>query len=314
MALERFFRFSRLAALTVCALLSCHGPKPEEIVVKIGETQITVGEVTRELNRRRDVYEPEAAQSNAQARNVKKSIVSELIDRRLLLAEATKQGLQVEPEELEIELRKYKSNYTELTFQKMLQERGFTPEEWADLKKENLLIQKFLRGQVALAPVSEDDLKKYYEGHVADYSIPESVHVRQIVTDTKDKAEAILRRLVQGENFAKLAGDLSLSPDRQKGGDLGFIHRGAFPREFEVCFSMKPGEISPIIPSLYGFHIFKILEKAPPRTQEFAEVRDKIEAELKDRAREDAVKKQIESLRAQAKVTINDKLLERIQL
>jgi parvulin-like peptidyl-prolyl isomerase len=245
---------------------------------------------------------------------VKKSILGELIDRKLLLKEAAQQGIQVEPEELALELRKYKSNYTELSFQKMLADKGFTPEEWADLKKENLLIQKYLQSAMGNAEISQEEMQKYYQEHPGEFEIPESVHVRQIVTNTKDKAEAILRRLTQGENFAKLASDLSLSPDREMGGDLGFIRRGTFPREFEICFSMRPGEISPIIPSLYGFHIFKILEKAPPRILEFAEVEVRIRDILQGRRREEFVRKQIESLRAKVVVEINERVLERVEI
>jgi parvulin-like peptidyl-prolyl isomerase len=77
---------------------------------------------------------------------------------------------------------------------------------------------------------------------------------------------------------------------------------------------MRPGEISPIIPSLYGFHIFKILEKAPPRILEFAEVEVRIRDILQGRRREEFVRKQIESLRAKVVVEINERVLERVEI
>ncbi len=302
-------------ALCVALFSACGRPKPEEILVRWNQTSITVADLTKELKRRRDIFRPEGAQSSSLAAEVRKTILSEMVDRKLLLQEAQKQGVQVEPEELAQEIRKYKSSYTELSFQKMLKERAFTQEEWVDIKKENLLIQKYLLGlNRAGVGQSDAELEKYYQEHLKEFQISESVHVRQIVTDTKEKAESILRRLQNGENFAKLAQDLSLSPDREKGGDLGFIKRGSFPREFEICFSMKPGEISPIIPSLYGFHLFKILEKAPARTLEFSEAREEIEIRLKDNAKEEFVKKHLEGLRAEAKIEINEKILERVEI
>ncbi|KAB2838502.1 hypothetical protein F9K50_09160 [bacterium] len=172
----------------------------------------------------------------------------------------------------------------------------------------------FIRHHTQAQEVTEEAVKKYYEEHLDQFKVPESVRVRQIVTDTKEKAESILRRLRQGENFAKLAKDLSLSPDRREGGDLGFIPRGSFPREFEVCFTMNPGEISPIIPSLYGFHLFKVIEKAPGRTQDLTEVSNKIFMQLKQRAREQYLKSLLERLRSQAKIEINRDVLERMTL
>jgi len=308
---DRGFLRYLLAALWVMG--GCAAPKPDDWVARWNQTAIVVADFSKELKRRHDVFLPDESQSKQRAQFVKRKILDDLIDRKLLLQEAQKQGIQVEPEELAQEIRKFKSNYTEISFQKMLKERDFTPEEWADLKRENLMITKYLES-LSPAEATAADVDAYYQAHSADFQVPESVHVRQIVTDTKEKAETILKRLQNGENFAKLAQDLSLSPDRNDGGDLGFIQRGSFPREFEVCFSMKPGEISPIIPSLYGFHIFKILEKAPPHALELEEVREKIELTLQQDRRQVFVKEHLKTVREQAKIEINEKILERVQI
>lgn len=284
-------------------------------IAEINGEPILAQELRQVLAREKEKYPAEKLGAGKEFLKIKEKTLNELIDRKLLLKEATAQGTYLSDEEFQEELRKYKSNYTELSFQKMLQERGMTNEEWLQLRRESFIVGKFLAQQnpdaKAAAPAA---VQKYYDEHIAQYQVPESVHVRQIVTDTKEKAESILRRLKQGENFAKLARDLSLSPDRSEGGDLGFIRRGSFPREFEVCFSMNPGEISPIIPSAYGFHLFKVLEKAPGRTLDLTEVSNKIYVQLREQSREEYLNTLLATLRSQANIRINREVLEKMPL
>lgn len=308
---------ARRCLIVVAALVfsACTRFDAEQTVGAVDGVAIPARELQQAIRREKEKFPPEKLNSRSEFLKVKEKVLNELIDRKLLLKEATAQGTFISEEEFQDELLKYKSNYTEATFQKMLEERGVSNEEWLQLRRESFIVAKFLaKSGTEAQEVTEEAVKAYYEAHPDEFKVPESVRVRQIVTDTKEKAESILRRLRQGENFAKLAKDLSLSPDRREGGDLGFIPRGSFPREFEVCFTMNPGEISPIIPSLYGFHLFKVIEKAPGRTQDLTEVTSKIFMQLKQRAREQYLKSLLERLRSQAKIEINRDVLERMTL
>jgi peptidyl-prolyl cis-trans isomerase C len=300
--------------LVVVLLSGCAKPKPDEIVAHVDDMEIHVGDILKDINREKDQYDPKSLKSSRLFLKIKQRVLDEIIDRKLLTREANRHGILVGEDELQNEIRKFKSHYTELTFQKMLQERQLSNEEWEELRRENYLVTKFLKEYFSNHEIGDEEIEKYYREHPEEFNIPESVRARQIVTDTKEKAEAILRRLRNGENFAKLARDLSLSPDRKQGGDLGFIQRGTFPREFEVSFTMNPGEISPIIPSLYGFHIFKVLEKAPAKTLSLEEVRDKIVSELTQAAHQQAAQDLLKNLRQNSHIQIDEKLLKRISL
>ncbi|HKY62763.1 MAG TPA: peptidyl-prolyl cis-trans isomerase [bacterium] len=296
-------------------LAACQKFDFSRTVATIDGEPVPAQELRRVLLREKEKYPPEKLGSGSEFVKIKEKTLNELIDRKLLLKEATAQGTYLSEQEFQEELRKYKSNYTELAFQRMLQERGMSNEEWLQLRRESFIVGKFLAQQNPEAKATTPAaVQKYYDEHLAEFQVPESVHVRQIVTDTKEKAESILRRLKQGENFAKLARDLSLSPDRSEGGDLGFIRRGSFPREFEVCFTMNPGEISPIIPSVYGFHLFKVLEKVPGRTLDLTEVSNKIYVQLKQQSREEYLNTLLAGLRSQAKIEINREVLEKMPL
>ncbi len=79
----------------------------------------------------------------------------------------------------------------------------------------------------------------------------------------REKLEGLLKRIRGGEDFAKLAGEYSQDPGSMKrGGELGFIQRGDFVREFEeVAFALKPGEISDIVQTQFGFHILQLIDR-----------------------------------------------------
>lgn len=294
---------------------SCSRPGPEEVLVRINHEEILVGDLQKEVSREKGNYPPEVFKNKKAFLKIKKRILEEMIDRKLLLEEALSKGTYVGEEELQKELELFKNQYTEMSFQDVLRKAGVSPEEWTTLKKENLIIKRYLDRVAALShPITPEMVKSYYEQNLDSFRRPESVRVRQIVTDSKEKAESILRRLQNGENFAKLARDLSLSPDRKQGGDLGYIVKGSFPREFEVCFSMNPGEVSPIIPSPYGFHIFKVLEKSPEKLLALNEVEAQITLELKRKWREEERKKLLEELKGRKKILINDSILERVTI
>jgi peptidyl-prolyl cis-trans isomerase SurA len=79
----------------------------------------------------------------------------------------------------------------------------------------------------------------------------------------REKLEGILKRVRNGEDFATLAGEFSEDPgSKKRGGELGFIQRGDFVREFEeVAYALKPGEISDIVQTQFGFHIIQLIDR-----------------------------------------------------
>lgn len=144
---------------------------------------------------------------------------------------------------------------------------------------EQILIQYLIEKEIVEKTVlSEDEIRSYYEEHKEDYWMDEEIHALNILTETEEEANDALNKLNEGIDFSTLAQDISTAASASKGGDIGFIKKGTFATEIEEeIFNLSPGEISNVISTEKGFHIFKIIDKKLARFIEFDEVKDTIE-------------------------------------
>jgi len=154
--------------------------------------------------------------------------------------------------------------------------------------------------------VAEDELKTYYEEHRKNYHEEKAVHARHIlfrvnpyasaeeVEAVKNKAQEILKLARAGQDFATLAKNYSEDPgSAENGGDLGYFTQSQMIKEFaDAAFAMKPGEISDLVRTIFGFHIIKVEDVRPERYISFDEVKDSIKKTLTEhKARDKAYAK-----------------------
>jgi len=154
-----------------------------------------------------------------------------------------------------------------------------------------------------LKPVADADVEKYYAANLKEFEAPRQArgsHILARVAETggseaEDKAKAkiadAIRRARAGEDFAKLAKELSEDPgSAPKGGDLGLVSQGEMVPQFEqALFKLKKGEISPEpVRTPFGFHAIKVLEVREggrkPLKEVAGQIRDRLAAEAADRA------------------------------
>ena len=157
---------------------------------------------------------------------------------------------------------------------------------------------------------TEADLRRAYDEQRDRFRLPERLKVRHILLTTtgkpaseapsiQAKAEDLLRKIRAGANFAELAKTYSEDPgSARNGGDLGFIERGQMVKNFEeAAFALKPGEISNVIKTEYGFHILQLMEKQEARVRPFEEARAELAAEAQRQLVYDRMQQAIENLR-----------------
>ncbi|HEX4227693.1 MAG TPA: peptidyl-prolyl cis-trans isomerase [Bryobacteraceae bacterium] len=156
------------------------------------------------------------------------------------------------------------------------------------------------------AKVTDAQLQQLYNTNLDSYRLPERVHVRHILIMTqgkspeekaklKAKAEDVLSQLKKGADFATLAKKDSEDPgSAAKGGDLGWIARGQTVPQFEqAAFSQKPGDLSGVVESSFGYHIIQVLEHQAAHLQTFDEVKPQLMAQMQKQVGTEDLKRAI---------------------
>lgn len=170
----------------------------------------------------------------------------------------------------------------------------------AKFDKDHIPDQKLVDAQVRAAYLANKD----------KYLAPEQAHVAHILIANQDeaKAKAQIEKLRQeaasGADFAKLAKDNSSDTSSAlKGGDLGLVPRGQTAPEFEAAaFALgKPGELSQVVKTQFGYHIIKLIEKKPARTMALDEVKPQLEKQYIQQAIQQARTAEVEKISEKTK-------------
>jgi len=250
-------------------------------------------------------------------------ILAKIVDSRMFIAQADKVGVKVAPEEVQASLEKMKSGFgDEAKFKEFMDSRGFTDQSLEEEMKKGMRIRALLDQEVATKiVVGEAEAKQFYDSNQDKFEARERVHASHILAmahnpedkeedaRAKAKAEAILAKLKGGADFAETA--KAESDDKgsgANGGDLGFFAQNDMVPEFgEAAFAMKPGEVSGLVKSQFGYHIIKVHDKKPAGKIPFEEVRDNITQRLKMTRSNEAVMDYIDKLYTDMAVKVIDK-------
>jgi parvulin-like peptidyl-prolyl isomerase len=281
---------------------------------------IVNGEIITEFDIRRQVAEAfhiaREKYGDIGLRQKEREIVSngidELIDRKILVLEAKK--LLLANPEIEEAVEKNVDAFIKgaveevgslYKFYEMAHKQGINPLKKRTELKEDLLIEEIMRENVyRKIIISPKRIKRYYQEHTDEFTREGSLGFRQILIkfsgyetreDAKSATEDILNRLENGEEFEGLAKEHSRGPHSDKGGLWESDEVKDFRKDLVAKISkLKEGEISPIIDSSLGHHIFKIEEITPTQTLTFQQAQSEIRNML---FREEFVKKRKEYLK-----------------
>jgi peptidyl-prolyl cis-trans isomerase C len=161
------------------------------------------------------------------------------------------------------------------------------------------ILMEALLSKAAKDAVTDEAIKKTYDEAVKKVPPQEEVHARHILLDNEADAKKAYDRVKAGEDFAKVAKEMSKDPGATDGGDLGWFTRDRMVKEFaDAAFALKPGDISQPVKSQFGWHVIKLedrREKAPPSLDQ---VKPQIASYLAQQAQQDTITK----LRAAAKI------------
>ena len=151
-----------------------------------------------------------------------------------------------------------------------------------------LVDQASLRAKLEVASA---DIERYYREHAAEFKEEEQVRARHILVAVNDqqtdgqaqqKIATARERLAKGEDFGKLAGELSDDPgSKTRGGELGFFGRGRMLKEFEdAAFAAPAGEVVGPVKTSFGYHLLQVEERRAAGGRPRAEVSQQIKLRL----------------------------------
>jgi len=179
----------------------------------------------------------------------------------------------------------------------------------------NAIIDKEVRDKIQ---VTEDEIKKFYDSNPQYFNQPPQVRASHILVqvpkDADDKVKAEKKviidkareRVVNGEDFAKVASEVSEDPgSKGQGGDLGFFGHGQMVKPFEEsAFGLKSNEVSEVVTTPFGYHVIKQTESRPASTAALDQEKEKIEKFLTQKEVQEGVMAYVETLKKDAKIEV----------
>ena len=243
---------------------------------------------------------------------------SALIDMELQYQDALAKGQKLSDAELDAEIDKLKERFrAKGSFEKLIASAGFTEASFRRFVERKILADRF-KTQVVdqKAQVTDAQVKEFYETNKARYFKPAEFRASQILlkvdpasteeekAKVREKAEVILKKLRAGADFAEMAEKESNDRSSLNGGDIGSFHAGETVAEFEAALkTLKVGELSELVETLYGYHIIKLTDRREPRQLTYEEMREKIKAQLTNQEKDRLFKQWMDELRTKAKIS-----------
>jgi peptidyl-prolyl cis-trans isomerase C len=165
--------------------------------------------------------------------------------------------------------------------------------------RDKALLDEYLDREVKKA-VTPEASRKLYDDTVKGITPEAEVRARHILVENEDDAKAAKARVAKGEDFAKVAAELSKDPgSKDDGGDLGFFSKDRMVEPFaEAAFKLEPGQVSDPVKSQFGWHVIRVDEKRNKPVPGFEEMREQVETYLGRKTQQELIL----ALRQKAKI------------
>ena len=294
-------------------------PADDLVVAKVSGESITEKQVLSTIDQmaRQKQMTPDQAQNKNTL--LFQDAVDNLVIQVMLKGEVKQQNITVEKAKVDQQFQEISKRFSAPgEFQKAMEKQGVTEAGLRKNIEENLGFQQVLEQAVKDTPAPSDaEIKKFYDEHPQPFAVSDQVHAAHILLRTqanstpeqkaeiKKKLEDIRadiesKKITFAEAAAKNSQDPSNAP---KGGDLGFFGRGQMVKPFEdAAFSTKPGELSPVIETQFGYHLIQVIEFKPAHQRSLDEAKEQIKQYLMQNAKQAAAQKYLNDLKGKAKV------------
>lgn len=295
---------------------------PQGVAVDVNGEKIMLADVARMQNAYVASLDPNAKPTAQDLAEVRKQILDNLIDVRLLSQEARRRNIVVKPEEGDKAVAAFKENFrNDKEFTEWMANEGKTEADVRKVITDELVLRQLSKVLTADIIISNDDIATYYNANKVKFKIPEGVKAHHILlainpgapADEKERVRKraldLIKQLKSGSDFATLAKANSDDPgSKEDGGDLGAFTRGQMVKPFEdAAFGATAGQIVGPVETQFGFHIIKVDEKLPERYVPLAEVQKNpdIKAFLLHEKVQERLDQTVATLRTKSKITMS---------
>ncbi|KAK3575751.1 hypothetical protein CHS0354_030083 [Potamilus streckersoni] len=251
--------------------------RQEETIAEVNGTRLKLTDFSNYIKLFR-MDHPEIADLTTFPKDLYARMADQFVNQHLLLQEASRRSVQVDGDAFKIFANTLSAGYPEEEFDGLLKSLALTQEEWNKYARDMYLISNLVKNEVEnRIIISDSDIKEYISEHPDILKIPAQYELQQILVQESALAELILKDLRRGASFSEYVYKYSISPDKVNEGNMGLISLGLLPEDIEkAVFALKkPDEMTPIIKSNLGYHIFKLISVAPGKTLTEKDVKDK---------------------------------------
>ena len=254
--------------------------------------------------------------------DIEQEVIDRLITIELMYQDAKKRGIQVDEAKVDQDLINFSTSFqTEEEFNDFLKKNSIDMTIVKEQFSKKVVLQQYHRELLQelkkKIEVSPEESEAFYKANLEKFAFPEQVkasHILIKLNKDADKAaeklaltsiEDIRKKVLGGEDFAKLAEEYSQGPSSSRGGDLGFFSKKQMVKPFaDAAFALKIGEISEVVKTSFGYHIIKLMERKAAGTTPYEEVKDKINDYLMQAELDQAQRDYNRLLRENAKVEV----------
>ncbi len=251
---------------------------PPNVLARVGNWTITNDEFNERLQALKKML-PEYDIKDKQSRAM---VLEELLRQQLLVEEAEQTGLAND--------KKIKMAVEEF--------------------RRTLIVREAAQRLTKDITVSEEEAKEFYEKNKDALVEPPKWHVREIVFDSQEKANAVLIEILKGVDFVEMVKQHSIGKSAKDEGDLGFITDVPFSQMANPLLSLEPGDVSNVFKGPEGYYIIKLEEKKGGEPLKYEDIKEEIKKNLLLQKQQQAILNHLEELRQKIKVEVNQKLLE----
>jgi peptidyl-prolyl cis-trans isomerase C len=300
------------------AIIKSADSAEDDIVAKVNGSPIKYTEFKQELDSTYTRFH-EAGQlvDGLMYEQLKDEILESLINLRLLYQHSQAKGIRIDDGEVESYYQARVAQYPSADdYEKSLKAAGLTD---ADIKmriRRTLGAQKFVEDHVApKATVTDEEVKAYYEANPNEFEHDVLVHAAHILIKVspwadketrrkaKEKLVNIRAKIEAGADFAEMAKKYSEGPSKTNGGDLGYFGYAQMAPTFETAaFALRPGEISKVVTTQFGYHLIKVYDRKPAGRETLEEAAPILKSRFQKKRLDTHLRQVVDQLKTKADI------------